>query len=303
MDQLDCIRLFRRVAEAKSFSSIAHEFGLTQPMVSKRIAWLEQNLGVILLRRSTRGIELTSEGFKLYHKGGMALDELDAALTSVKNEKLQLSGIFRMTASLAFARLILTPLLDKLVEKNPELRLHFTLSDGYVDLIEKNIDLAFRIGELPDSSLKAIKIGFSKRKLFASESYLKKFGIPRNLESLEKHRLLFYNRISDQPAWPLVDSKGKKINYSFEPFLQSDGSELIRESVMKGLGIALLPVWMIEGHSDMKKVTNVLEHFSPPPSPVYAVITHRKELTAKQRMIIDYFRACFDNDPVLSMRV
>ena len=72
---------------------------------------------------------------------------------------------------------------------------------------------------------------------------------------------------------------------------------------MKGLGIALLPVWMIEGHSDMKKVTNVLEHFSPPPSPVYAVITHRKELTAKQRMIIDYFRACFDNDPVLSMRV
>ncbi len=302
MDKLLCIRIFRRAAEAKSFSAIAHEFGLTQPMVSKRIAWLEAELGVLLLRRSTRGIELTTEGQKLYRKGGLAIDELDAVLTSVKNEKLQLSGVFRITASLAFARLIISPLLDKLVEQNPELRLHFTLSDGYVDLVEKNIDLAFRIGELPESSLKAIKIGVSRRRLYASESYLKKFGTPRTLADLESHRCLFYNRISDQPAWPFTDSKGKKSSYAFEPFLQSDGSELIRESVMKGLGIALLPVWMVEGHSDMKKVKLIMPDHSPLPSPVYAVITHRKELTAKQRMVIEYFRKCLGTNSQLSHR-
>lgn len=301
MDQIQCIRLFRRVAEAKSFSAVAPEFGLTQPMVSKRIAWLEGELGVTLLRRSTRGIELTTEGQKLYRNGGHALDELDAVLSSVKNEKLQLSGILRVTASLAFARLIIAPLLEELTAQNPSMRLQFTLSDGYVDLVEKNIDLAFRIGDLPDSSLKAIRIGLSHRCLYASEAYLKKFGTPKTLEDLSSHRCLFYNRIADQPSWPLTDGK-KKISFSFSPVLESDGSELIRESVINGVGLALLPTWMIAGRPDTKKVRVLMREFAPAPSPVYAVTTGSRELSAKQRMVIDYFRKCFEQSESLSLR-
>lgn len=302
MDQLQCIRLFKRVAEAKSFSSVAPEFGLTQPMVSKRIAWLEAELGVTLLRRSTRGLELTNEGLKLFRQGSKAVDELDAVLSSVKNERLQLSGILRLTASLAFTRIILAPLLKELNDQNPELRLHFTLSDGYVDMVEKNIDLAFRIGDLPDSSLKAIRIGLSHRSLYASEDYLKEFGTPRSIKDLGSHRCLFYNRIADQPSWPLTDGKKKKINFTFEPILQSDGSELIRESVINGLGIALLPTWMMAKRMDTKKIKVIMQDFAPDPSPLFAVTTGTRELSAKQRMLIDYFRKCFEQNEQLTLR-
>lgn len=302
MDQLHCLRIFRRVAEAKSFSSIAHEFGLTQPMVSKRIAWLEAELGVTLLRRSTRGIQLTPEGEKLYRSGGLALEELDAVFSSVKNERLELSGSLRITASLAFARLIIGPLLAEFSELHPELRLHFHLSDGYVDLVENNIDVAFRIGNLPDSSLKAIKIAQSKRSLYGAESYFKKYGTPKSIDQLEKHRCLFYTRLSDTPSWPLTDDKGKTISYSFRAHMQSDASDLIRESVLSGLGIALLPTWMIEGYDETKMIRKVLVKYSPKPSPIFAIVTGSRDLTAKQRTVIEFFRKKLDGFPELSLR-
>jgi len=302
MDQLHCLKIFRRAAEAKSFSSIAHEFGLTQPMVSKRIAWLEAELGVTLLRRSTRGIQLTPEGEKLYRAGGIAIDELEAVLSSVKNEKLQLIGHLRITASLAFARLMLGPLLAEFSELHPDLRLHFQLSDGYMDMVENNIDIAFRIGSLPDSTLKAIKIGQSHRKLYASTTYLKKYGTPKSISDLEKHRCLFYTRLSDIPAWPLIDDKKKSKIFSFEAHMQSDASDLIRESLIHGLGIALLPTWMIEDYQDTKNVRSLLEKYSPLPSPIYAVTSNTRGLTAKQRVVIDYFKKLFDSISSISLR-
>lgn len=302
MDQLQCLRIFRRAAEAKSFSTIAHEFGLTQPMVSKRVAWLEAELGVTLLRRSTRGIQLTPEGEKLYRSGGAALEELDAVFSSIKDERLQISGNLRVTASLAFARLILGPLLTEFTELHPELRLHFHLSDGYVDLVENNIDIAFRIGHLPDSSLKAIKIAQSHRKIFASASYLQEFGTPKSVSQLDNHRCLFYTRLSDSPSWPLLDEKGKTNFYHFRPHLQSDASDLIREAMINGLGIALLPTWMIEGPGGPKAVKSILDKYAPKPSPIYAVTSGTRGLSAKQRTVIEFFKSKLDEMHALSLR-
>ncbi len=302
MDQLHCLRIFRRVAESKSFSRIAQEFGLTQPMVSKRVAWLESELGVTLLRRSTRGIQLTPEGEILYRAGGNALEELDAVFSSVKHEKLKLSGSLRITASLAFARLIIGPLLTELSELHPDLRPHFHLSDGYIDMVEQNLDLAFRIGHLPDSSLKALKIGQSTRKIYGSQSYFKKFGMPKSVDDLAHHRCLLYTRLSDLPGWPLVDEKGKARNWSFRPHMQSDASDLIRQAVIDGLGIALLPSWMIDGFNDTKGVRAILLENGPKPSPIFAVTSGTRELTAKQRVVIDYFKKKLDLNESLSLR-
>lgn len=302
MDLISCIRLFRRAAETKSFTGVTQEFGLTQPMVSKRIAWLEDELGVSLFRRSTRGIELTPEGQRLYRAGGPALDELDQVLSSIKNEKFQLRGQLRLSASLAFARLLIAPHLGAFQKRYPELRLDFVLSDGYVDLVGNNIDLAFRIGELPDSSLKAIKIAQSHRRLYAAKTYLKSAPPLRTLEDLEKHPKLFYNRLSEVPAWPLSDRQGKRLSYSFTPYLQSDGSELIRECMYGGVGVALLPTWMVEGTPDAGRAEVVLEKFAPAASPVYLVTAERRELTLKQRAVIEFFREAFEKIPTVSLR-
>ena len=239
---------------------------------------------------------------KLYRSGGPAVDELDHILSNIKHEKFHLKGQLRITASLAFARLLIGQHLKEFQSKYPDLRLDFVLSDGYIDLVGNNIDLAFRIGELPDSSLKAIKIAESSRKLYASKEYLKTHGVPKKKEDLENHSKLFYNRLSDTPAWPLKDRNDKRITYSFEPYMQSDGSELIRECMFAGLGIALLPTWMVENTSQHNLAAAVLTKHAPPSSPIYVVISERKELSLKQRAIIEFFKEKFEKISTVSQR-
>lgn len=300
MDIIESIKIFRRVAQKESFSQVATEFKVTQPTISKAVAGLEESLGVTLFRRSTRGLSLTTEGQKLFNSSGQVMDQLDALLSSVKNEKLLLQGQLRVTASLAFARLILAPFFNEFSEMHPKLKFHFQLSDGYVDLVENNIDLAIRIGDLADSGLKAFKIGLSRRSFYASKEYLKKFGTPKNLESLQKHRLLFYTRLSDRPMLPLVDENKKSISFRFEPHLQSDGSDLIRESILRGVGIALLPTWMMIDHE--KLCIEPLQKFIGPPSPIYVLSSGSQELNAKQRAFAEFLRLAFEKKPALSLR-
>lgn len=291
MDKLEALKIFYRVAEAKSFSGIAQEFHMTQPMISKRISWLESDVGTLLFRRTTRGLSLTEEGKVLYQRGKLLSDEMDSLFASVKDEKFKLKGTLRITASLAFSRIMLAPWLREFSEKHMGLKLHFQLSDGLVDLVENNIDLAIRIGVLEDSSLKAVQIGVSNRKLYASKKYLQKFGIPKNLNDLKNHQCMFYSRISSVPSWPLRNEKGKTTNFAFEPYMQSDGSDIIRESVIHDLGIALMPTWMVDNQKDAKNLQAILPDFSPLESLIYAVMPYYKELGLKQRAMIEFLKS------------
>ena len=290
MDKLETLKIFYRVAESKSFSGTAQEFHMTQPMISKRISWLEKEMDTLLFRRTTRGVSLTDEGQVLYQRGKLLTDELDSLFATVKDEKFKLKGSLRITASLAFSRIMLAPWLKEFSEKHVGLKLHFQLSDGYIDLVENNVDLAIRIGTLEDSSLKAVQIGISKRQLFASKKYLQKFGMPKNLTDLKNHQCMFYSRISSVPSWPLRNEKGKAVNFFFEPYMQSDGSDIIRESVINDLGIALMPTWMVSNQKDAKDLQVILPQLAPVESPIYAVMPYYKELGLKQRAMIDFLK-------------
>ncbi|MBY0317079.1 MAG: LysR family transcriptional regulator [Bdellovibrionales bacterium] len=299
MDVIEAIRIFRRVAQKESFSQVAAEFKVTQPTISKSVASLEQYLGVTLFRRSTRGLSLTSEGQKLLQDSSPLIEQIDAMLSSVKNEKQHLKGQLRITASLAFARLILAPLFNKFSENHPQLQFHFQLSDGYVDLVENNIDLAIRIGNLADSGLKAIKVGMSRRSFYASKSYLKKNGIPKRIDDLRQHKLLFYTWLSDRPTLPLIDEHKKPISFRFEPYLQSDGSDLIRESILEGVGIALLPTWMMIHHESLR--IESLQKFVTAASPIYVLSSGSQELNAKQKAFSEYLKSAFQKIKALSL--
>jgi LysR family transcriptional regulator for bpeEF and oprC len=301
MELLEKIKIFKRLAEKGSFSAVAAEWGMGQPTVSKAIAQLEKELEVSLFRRSTRGLALTEEGQKLLARGTPLLDQWESVLASLKNEKLLLQGQIRVTVSLAFARLILMPLMDRFSEIHPELRFHFHLSDGFVDLIENGVDLAIRIGELEDSNLKALKIGQMKRSLYASKEYLKKFGAPKNIEALRKHRLVLYTRNFDAPCWPLVGRDGKEMLFHFEPYLQADGSDLMRESILAGIGIGLVPTWAMMGPEKEKTVVRLLEKKSYSTQPIYAVTSGNREMTAKQRAVADFLKREFAKIPALSV--
>ena len=169
-----------------------------------------------------------------------------------------------------------------------------------MDLVENNIDLALRIGDLPDSGLKAFKVGKSKRSFFASKKYLSSFGTPKKIEDLKHHRLMFHTRLGDNPALPLINEAGKRIQFAFEPFFQSDGSDLIREAVLRDLGIAYVPTWMMIDHAAL--AIKSLDRFAAPPSPIYVVSTGSQDLTAKQRAFADFIRLKFENIGALSLR-
>jgi DNA-binding transcriptional LysR family regulator len=302
MDFLENLRIFKRVAELESFSAASQEFKVSPPTVSKAIKALENHLGVTLLRRTTRGLSLTSEGQKLLFSGGNLIEQADVVLSSVRNDKRLLQGQLRITASLAFSRLVLAPVLNDFSELHPDLKLSFHLSDGYVDLVENGIDLAIRIGEQADSTLKTLKIGVSRRSLYASQEYLKKFGTPKSIEDLRKHRLLYYTRISDRPIWPLHTIAGEPRPFEFEPYFQSDGSDLMREMVVRGMGIALMPTWMMIDEEEQKRTVRLLEKNSRSPMPVYLMSSNTQAMTAKQRAFSDFLIRHFDTCSALNMR-
>jgi LysR family transcriptional regulator for bpeEF and oprC len=302
MDVLEKLRIFKRLTETKSFSAVAQEMGVGQPTISKALATLEKTLGVPLFRRSTRGLSLTPEGQKLLLLGSPLLDQVDSVFSSVRNEKLLLKGQVKVTASVTFARLIITPLLEKFSELHPELKFHFHLSDGFVDLIENGIDLAIRIGELEDSGLKAIKLGNVTRSIYAAKSYIEKFGKPRNLEELKKHRLLLYTRNYDRPVWPLTDDKGDEFLFPIEPYLQSDGSDLLREAIVSGIAIGLVPTWAMIEPVREKRVVSLFEKNTRSTQPIYALSANGQELTAKQRAVAEFLKTQFAKIPSLSAK-
>lgn len=301
MDFLENLRVFKRVAELESFSAASREFRVGPPTISKAIKALEDHLGVTLLRRTTRGMSLTSEGQKLLFAGGNLIEQADEVLSSVRNDKRQLQGQLQISVSLAFSRMVLAPILNEFSELHPDLRLSFHLSDGTVDLVERGIDLAIRVGEQSDSTLKALKIGVARRSLYASKKYLEKFGTPKTIEDLRKHRLLYYTRISDRPIWPLHTISGEPRPFEFEPYFQSDASDLMREMAVRGMGIALMPTWMMVEEEDHKRVVRLLEKNARTLVPIYVMRSNTQEMTAKQRAFTEFLMRHFETCRALNM--
>jgi len=299
MNLVDNIRIFRKVAEVQSFSKAARELRVTQPTISKAIASLEQELGIQIFRRSSRGLTLTDEGQSFLKIGGGAVDQLDAAVASTKHEKLLLKGQLKISCSLVLGRLILVPMLDAFRKLHPELKLNFHLSDHYVNLVEEGIDLAIRLGNLEDSSLKAIKIGSWGRALFASPKYIKKHGQPKKIEDLVNHRLIYYNTANDRPIWKFKTSAGGEASFPFDPYIQADGSDFIREAVLNGLGITYAPTWIMIEPEKKGAVTRMLEELCGARFPIHAVTVGPNSMSAKQKAFAEFLKSQFDQIPEL----
>ncbi len=298
MDLLDNIKTFRRLAEKQSFTGVAQELGVKQSTVSKSLAALEKHLGVQLFLRSTRGLSLTPEGHKLLRLGSPVLDQLDTVLAEVKEEKLRLQGRLRIATSLAFARLVLTPILGGFQAAHPELSLHFQLGDNMVNLVENGIDLAIRLGKLEDSSLRAVKIGAGKRAVYAAPGYLKQHGEPKTVQDLAQHKLLYYSNLSESPAWPFQHKDGRRQQLAFVPAMQSDGSDFLREAAIAGLGMILAPTWMMMDVEKTGLVVRLFDDWCMERHPIN-VVTAGVVLSAKQRAFVDFLKSELTKMPEL----
>lgn len=281
MDKLQAMAIFVRVVEAGSFSAVAREARATQGAVSKQVAALERELGARLLTRTRR---LVAD-----------IAEAEAAL---RRGEQQLTGWLRIAAPVAFGRLKLMPLVQSFLAEHRAVKIDLRLNDGFVDLVEQGIDVAVRIGELADSSLVARRVGTTQRVLVAHRSYLRSLpkGMkrPTSPEELAGHNCIVYTGIAAPDAWQFTAGPGASAPVGtvrvvrVEGNLQTNSSEVMRASVLAGMGISYSPTWLFDGEIAGGQLQRLLPDWEAARVPIHLVSPAQRRQSAKVKAFGDH---------------
>lgn len=296
MDQIHQIQVFVRVAETQSFSAIARELNLAQSTVSKQIAALEDRLGTRLLNRSTRNVTLTEQGARYYKKCLSIIDALAEAEAELSKAQTQPSGLLRMACPASFGVHEITPLLPAFQKQYPDLEIELVMSDGFIDLVEEGVDLAIRIGELMDSALIAQRIGSTRRALVTSPAYLKQAGKPADIKGLQHHNCLINTGYASVHRWHFTGPNGP-ISVKVSGNLRANNSEALREALIRGAGIGLLPVWLVHDGLANGTLVQVLEEYQPRPLPIHALYPQNRFTPLKVSHTVNMLKQAFASKP------
>ncbi len=299
MDLLAGMRLFTRVVDAGNFTAVARELGTTQPSISRTMAALEAHLGVRLLNRSNRAVTLTDDGRLFYGLAQRALDAVAEAEGAVGRRRAMPAGLLRMGTPVAFGRLHVAPRMGAFLARYPDVDVELVMNDAFVDLVGEGLDLAVRVGDLSDPSLIARRIGTTRRVTVASRDYVRRRGAPDVPAELTAHDCIIYTRLATGNRWHFEGRDGP-ITVDVKGRFAADNSEAVREAVLTGLGIAVVPVWLFPDQAAHRHVRILLRAFEPTQLPIHAVYSSRRQLSTKVRAMIDFLAAEFEKSPTLS---
>jgi DNA-binding transcriptional LysR family regulator len=285
LDRIDAMRLFIRVADAGSFSRAAADLELGQPTVSRRIQDLEESLGTTLFQRTTRALSLTEAGARFYKRATDILTEYDEAEAEARGLEHAPVGLLRISCSHSFGRRVVAPAVTSFLAAWPNIRVDLISDDAITDLVAEGVDIAFRLGELRDSSLMAKKVGEAAQVLWASQSYLDRRGTPQRPSDLAAHDAVVF-RHTRQTTWEL-----RKGNETFEakvdgPFRASSGETLL-EAAAGGLGLFLAPAWLASECTGEIRLVRVLPDWHGPSLAIHAVWSSGK-LRGKAKLFVDH---------------
>lgn len=287
MKLLNDMALFVEVIQANSFRGAAEALGMPNSTVSRRIAELERRIGLRLLNRTTRRIELTEGGRLYYERCRRIVDEARLAHEEISELVDNPSGLLRLSMPIDFAVVYLAPLLADFAERYPHIQFDLDLTPKRLDLISAPVDLVIRIGALPDSQLIARPLGNLQRSLFASPSYLKRHGIPDSPTALIQHQCL---RMLDAP-W-VLQSGEQQVSLAVQGRYLLNNVGMLRRLTLLGQGIAMLVDEMIAADLASGRLQRVLPHWQAQPLPVYA-ITETRLVPAKVRVLLDFLTQQF----------
>lgn len=297
MDRLQAMKTFVRVVETGSFSAVAREENATQSAISKKVAALEKVLDVKLLSRTTRSHTLTEEGERYFEQTRRLVAEIDEVESTLKGGHQQLSGWLHVAASVGFGRLRLMPVVQRFLADHASVKVDLKLHDGFVDLVGAGVDVAVRIGELADSSLIARRVGTSRRMVVAHRHYLRSLpkGLkpPREPNDLVDHNCIVYTEHRTGSVWGLTagpgapEAIGTTHDIRVEGRLQTNSSEVIRASVLAGMGIGYSPEWLFADELASGDVQSLLPDWSTP-SPINLVSPRERRNSAKVRAFVEY---------------
>ncbi|MCG9731510.1 LysR family transcriptional regulator [Shewanella sp. Isolate13] len=296
MDKYDCQRLFIRVAQLGSFTAAAENLNLTQSAVSKKIAWLEHNIGFTLFHRNSRQINLTSQGREYLSYCDRLIDEMSYTESRLKEELNQVSGELTLSLPSTMATIMLAKPISQFMQQHPKLKINVSVSDRLVDLIESNIDIAMRVSHLADSNYKARFLFNNRAILVASPEYLThqtKLTIPSDLA---QHRCLSYSLSALSNTWQLTDNEQQVTKVNVSSAFCSDSAEMLLTMAIMGQGITALPSWMVEQALKHQQLQHVLPAYSAANLPMYAVYKASDYQPQRVRAFIDYLVAYFTDE-------
>lgn len=296
MHDINDMLVFARVVEAGGFSAAARRIGVSPSRVSKAVARLERSLGVRLLHRSTRRLSLTEIGAAYVEHCRRILEELTRAEEVVGRLHAEPRGTLKVSASVAFGTLHIAPALPAFAARYPELAIDMTINDRIVDLMEEGYDVAVRITRAPDPNLVARRLAPIRRKICATPDYFRRRGVPRTPEDLRHHNCLSYTHMSGQGVWHLTGPAGD-VAVPVSGSLRINDDEALSQAVLGGLGIALLPTFIVGRELQAGRLEAVLSQYVPVERFVHAVHLPNLHLPAKVRAFIDFLAARFGPEP------
>ena len=296
MNHFEEMQHFVRIVEAGSISQAAEQLGLAKSGVSRRLTELEARLGVRLLNRTTRRSSLTEAGRTFYEGAVKLLSDVAELDALVADSEASLQGRLRLAAPLSFGLGHLAPAIEEFVRAHPGVVIDIDFSDRQVDLVAQGVDLAVRIAELGDSSLKARRICPIRLMLCASPDYLERRGTPRSPEELAQHQVLHYD-IGGGPVLKLADGRGGERLLPVRPHLVANNGEFLRDMAIAGHGIVLVPTFIAWRAVALGELVPLMRDFWPTPLNAYAVYPQTRYLSRRARGFIDFLAERFGANP------
>ncbi len=298
MDRLTSMKVFAAVVRLGSFAAAAEELDISNAMCSKYIRDLETNLGARLLNRTTRQQSLTEVG-SAYHKKIidilMEVEEAEQCVSELQNNPV---GTLRIMSPPSFGSFHIARAIKGYKKYYPDVAIELILSDDFENLVDRGMDLAFRIGVLEDTSAVALKLSSSRLIVCASPEYLKEKGIPKTPADLSKHVCLgMCHNLVFSSDWRFnIDGKETRIDINGS-YLKSNIADALRVAAINASGLTQLPSYMIGLDIQSGRLKPVLEKYEPKPLPINLIYAHRKHMSLKIRSFVDYMQSYFETPP------
>jgi DNA-binding transcriptional LysR family regulator len=287
MLDVEALIAFAAVIDGGSFSAAAVRLGQTPSGVSRTISRLERQLGMTLIHRTTRRLDLTEEGAWLLGRARSVLAELTNTEAEAAARRSQPAGLVRVNAATPALDHLLAPLVPAFLDAYPLVQLELASGETVVDLIEERADLAIRIGQLPDSTLNARRLGSSRVRVMAAPGYLGRHGAPVNVEDLAQHRLLGFTAPAALNTWPLSHAGGE--GWTITPAVTASSGETVRHLALAGGGIACLSDFMTRADLAAGTLVPVLEeHALPWMQPIWAVFYKQGALAPRVAALVEF---------------
>ncbi|MGR4872179.1 LysR substrate-binding domain-containing protein [Variovorax sp. LARHSF232] len=298
MDRLQAMSTFVAVVDSGGFASAARKLKLSPPVVTRAVAELEERLGLRLLTRTTRFVRVTEAGARYAEDCRRILGEIEEAESAASCTHAAPRGTLTLTAPVLFGHMYVTPVLARYLQRHPEVDAQCLFLDRMTNLIEEGIDVAVRIGELPDSSLQAIRVGRVRRTLVATPAYLAAHGRPQQPEELAEHSII------TPGLGPTVDWRfshgGQQVVQRLRPRMRTTSNDSAIAAALAGLGITRLLSYQVAGLVASGALVRLMEDFEPAAVPIHVLHHEGRRVTQKVRAFVDMAVDALRADPALT---